>query len=104
LQSGDLKPISGPDSPLAKLEGLIDYLLDYVLTQNTLSGMTSLKNRDTALYDHSIDVCVIAIMIAKELRLQSGQLLQLAKGCLLHDLGLAASNCKCNTPDWASNC
>ena len=88
LQSGELKPISGPDGPLAKLEGLLDYLLDYVLTQNTLSGLTSLKNEDTALYDHSIDVCVIAIMIAKELNLPSGQLLQLAKGCLLHDLGL----------------
>ncbi len=58
-----------------------------VLSRTTLAGLTSIKSESTFLYDHSVDVCAVALMIGRVAGLSTDRLRQLAAGCLLHDVG-----------------
>ena len=82
-----VKDLMGDDGPMKLLLASVDAILDEVLTRSTLAGLTSLKSNDTELYAHSIDVCVISIMIAQCIGMNSARMRQLATGCLLHDIG-----------------
>jgi len=82
-----VKDLMGENGPMKVLLASVDAILDEVLTRSTLAGLSSLKSDDTKLYIHSIDVCVIAIMIAQCIGMNSVRLRQLATGCLLHDIG-----------------
>ncbi|MBX7258492.1 MAG: HD domain-containing protein [Candidatus Hydrogenedentes bacterium] len=65
----------------------ISSILEEVLTRSTLAGLTSIKSEDSALYEHSIDVCVVAVMLGRHIGMTAQRLKQLASGCLLHDIG-----------------
>ncbi|MFA6243970.1 MAG: HD domain-containing protein, partial [Candidatus Hydrogenedentales bacterium] len=65
----------------------INSILEEILTRSTLAGLTSIKSEDSALYEHSIDVCVVAVMIGRHIGMPAHRLKQLASGCLLHDIG-----------------
>lgn len=65
----------------------ITSILDEVLTRSMLAGLTSIKSEDSALYEHSIDVCVVAVMLGRHIGMPVQRLKQLASGCLLHDIG-----------------
>jgi putative nucleotidyltransferase with HDIG domain len=85
--SDTVKDLMGEDGPMKALLSSVDSILNEVLTRSTLAGLTSLKSEDTKLYIHSIDVCVISIMIAQCIGMNSARMKQLAAGCLLHDIG-----------------
>ena len=87
LSSRAIKALSGADGPLANIDALVDEIFRDVLTRATLAGLTSIKGEDDRLHNHSIDVCIIAIMIGKAVELESDRMRQLATGCLLHDIG-----------------
>lgn len=74
--------------PIDAIIKLVSRILEDVLTRPTLAGLTSLKSADSRLYDHSLDVCVVAIMIGKALDLPPSRMTALATGCLLHDIGM----------------
>ncbi|GMV91332.1 MAG: hypothetical protein AMXMBFR82_11100 [Candidatus Hydrogenedentota bacterium] len=82
-----VKDLMGEDGPMKSLLACVDSILDEVLTRSTLAGLTSLKSDDTRLYAHSIDVCIVAIMIGQYIGMNSVRMKQLATGCLLHDIG-----------------
>lgn len=46
------------------------------------------KERNGDLYEHTIRVTILGIMVAKNLKLDEEELPEIALGCLLHDLGL----------------
>lgn len=87
LDSSNIRVLTGEDGPLKNISGLVTEIFDDILTRTTLAGLTSIKSEDTHLHNHSIDVCVVAIMIGKILALPGDQMRQLATGCLLHDIG-----------------
>ena len=87
FESASIRNLLGSNGPLTQVQAAASSILDEVLTHSTIAGLTSIKSRDTQLYDHSIDVCIIAIMIAGTTYLPSDRLRQLATGCLLHDIG-----------------
>lgn len=87
LSSDAIKALMGSDGPLGKLSALVMQIFDDVLTQSTLSGLTTIKSEDDRLHNHSIDVCVVAIMIGDMIDLPHARMKQLATGCLLHDIG-----------------
>ncbi len=74
--------------PLAAIQSVIDSVLNEILTQSTLAGLTSIKSADAELYEHSIDVCVVGVMIGRACGLDNARVRQLATGCLLHDIGM----------------
>ncbi|HIJ65953.1 MAG TPA: HD domain-containing protein [Candidatus Hydrogenedentes bacterium] len=88
LSSDTVRVLAGPGGPLDQIYDLVSQILDEVLTQSTLAGLTSLKSADARLYEHSIDVCVVAMMIANAIHLPNTRMRQLATGCLLHDIGM----------------
>lgn len=47
----------------------INYFLDEIMNQDILSGLNSIKSFDNYTYEHSVDTAVIALIIAKRLRL-----------------------------------
>ncbi|MFP4192994.1 MAG: HD-GYP domain-containing protein [Candidatus Hydrogenedentota bacterium] len=74
--------------PLANIDEVITSILGEVLSRSTLAGLTSIKSADSQLYNHSVDVCVVALMIGRTVNLSNDRLRQLAAGCLLHDIGM----------------
>lgn len=83
-----VRVLMGPTGPLAGIQDLISQILDEVLSRSTLAGLTSIKSQNSFLYNHSLDVCVIAIMIGNVVGMPTMRLHQLAAGCLLHDIGM----------------
>jgi len=86
FDSDHIKALLSKNGPLARLHSIVGELMDDVLTRSTLAGLTSMKSSDDALLQHSIDVCAIALMVAKALGQPDRVLRQLATGCLLHDI------------------
>jgi putative nucleotidyltransferase with HDIG domain len=82
-----VKDLIGADGPMKSLLTCVDSILDEVLTRSTLAGLTSLKSDDTRLYAHSIDVCIVSIMIGQYIGMNNVRMRQLATGALLHDIG-----------------
>jgi len=88
INSQNIRALINQKALLDKVSRIAGELIDDVLTHRTLAGLTSLKSRDGALYDHSLDVCAVAIMIASAVNLPTARMRQLAGGCLLHDIGM----------------
>ncbi|MCX5771887.1 MAG: HD domain-containing protein [Candidatus Hydrogenedentes bacterium] len=88
INSENIRALVNQKALLEKVSRIASDLMDDVLTRRTLAGLTSLKSRDGALYDHSLDVCAVAIMIASAINLPTARMRQLAGGCLLHDIGM----------------
>jgi HD-GYP domain-containing protein (c-di-GMP phosphodiesterase class II) len=68
---------------LQEINDLVDELMD----ANMVTGITSIKAHDTYMFQHAVDVMVIAVVLGKRIGLTPSQLRQLASGCLLHDIG-----------------
>jgi putative nucleotidyltransferase with HDIG domain len=69
------------------IEESVNAIMQEVLTRSTLAGLASIRSVDSEMYHHSVDVCVVAVMIGKAIGLPSDRIRQLAVGCLLHDIG-----------------
>lgn len=87
MDSKAIKALISSDGPLGKIDAVVEEILEDILDLELLAGLTSIKNADTHMLSHSIDVCVIAIMIGKAAGMDRQRLGQMAKGALLHDIG-----------------
>jgi len=88
LKSENVRALINQKALLERISRICSDLMDDVLSRRTLAGLTSLKTRDGALYDHSLDVCAVAIMIGSAINIPTARMKQLAGGCLLHDVGM----------------
>ena len=82
-----MRALMSPGGPFDGIQDVVASMLREVLTRSTLAGLASICSADSKLYSHSVDVCVVAVMIARAIGLKDAQLKQLATGCLLHDIG-----------------
>ena len=73
---------------IGKVMNVVGKVLDDVLTRPTLAGLASIKSANGKLYEHSLDVCTVAILIGRSVGMTNIRLMQLATGCLLHDIGM----------------
>lgn len=70
------------------IEEIASEIIDNVLNRsNTLINLSQLKRYDWYTYYHSVNVCVISLMIAKWHRYSRPKLMDLGVGALLHDVG-----------------
>jgi len=73
---------------LTSIQSQIDNIIDDLATNsNILIGMTDLKSYDDYTYQHSVNVCVLAIMLGIDNGYNRSQLQTLGTGALLHDIG-----------------
>lgn len=70
----NMKPVS---------ESIVHDLL--LIDENIVLDM---EERNGNLYEHTVVVTIIAIMVAQKLKVKEKALYQIALGCLLHDLGI----------------
>lgn len=87
FNADSFKTLIGANGPLGQVIEAAQSIMRSVLSRTTLAGLTSIKSKDTFLYEHSVDVCAIALMIGRAAGLKTDRLRQLAAGCLLHDIG-----------------
>jgi len=78
---------SGVADYLYSLSKDVDLILDELGNQEVLMGLNSIKTHDLYTFQHSIDVTIMALVLAKRARWDRARSRAFGMGCLLHDLG-----------------
>ncbi len=66
----------------------VDCIIDELITNgNAMVGMADIKSYDDYTYQHSVNVCILAIMLGLSKGYNRIQLQRLGLGALLHDIG-----------------
>ena len=58
------------------------------INSSTADAILDMKERNSNLYEHTIMVTLLSVLVGKKLKLDEQRLYNLALGCLLHDIGL----------------
>jgi putative nucleotidyltransferase with HDIG domain len=87
--SDSVKTLIGSSGRMERIMQSVGAIINEVLDRANLAGLASIRTANAQLYDHSVNVTVVSLMIARLLGLPDRQLRQLAAGCLLHDIGEA---------------
>jgi len=73
---------------LRRVKRAVQSIVDQVLNNETsILGMTSLRDYDEYTFTHSVNVCIISLVIGQRLGLTKLQLYELGLGALFHDIG-----------------
>lgn len=76
-------------SDLVKLCEAANIIVDDILSeQDILERVINIRRENTDIYSHSINVCSLATVIALKNGYDKSIVTEIAKGCILHDLGL----------------
>jgi len=67
-------------------------ITDVVSNPKVMISVQEIRNKDEYLHMHSINVCVLSLLIAKKKGFNETQLKHLAMGALLHDVGKTRIN------------
>lgn len=79
---------SRPDDCMASAHQLIDSFIDILLSDNgTVLFALNDKLAGEEIYVHSVNVSVLATMIAKEMKVPPADIKLIGLGCLFHDIG-----------------
>lgn len=71
-----------------KVKRVVQSIVDQVLENETaMMGMTALREYDEYTFTHSVNVCILSVVIGQRLGLTKLQLYELGVGALLHDIG-----------------
>lgn len=72
-----------------KTQRLVQDLVDISFDDNhTFLGLTTIKNHDEYLYNHSVNVCVMSIALGQKLGMNKRLLSELGMAALFHDVGM----------------
>lgn len=73
---------------LAALRKIVERIVDEAIkSRDVLIQLSSLRLYDDYTFGHSINVCILSVLIGMKMRLSEKELIELAMGALLHDLG-----------------
>jgi HD-GYP domain-containing protein (c-di-GMP phosphodiesterase class II) len=87
IEKGEIKK-KLVDSPFIKsIESIAYDIVNSLGDVKVLNGMASLKRQDNFTYQHCLDVTILSVALASKLLYTKKRLVELAKGCLLHDIG-----------------
>lgn len=71
----------------------VSKILEEILAnQNILISLTDIRTEDNRLFIHSINVCIIAVVVGLKIGLDKTKLHEIAVGALLHDIGKIIPN------------
>jgi len=71
-----------------RVKRAVQAIVDQVLTnENSIVGMTVLRNYDEYTFTHSVNVCIFSVVLGQKLGLSKIQLYELGLGALFHDIG-----------------
>jgi HD-GYP domain-containing protein (c-di-GMP phosphodiesterase class II) len=73
---------------LRRVKRAVQSIVDQVLNNETwMLGMTALRDYDEYTFTHSVNVCIISMLIGQKIGLTRVQLYELGLGALFHDIG-----------------
>ncbi len=73
---------------LKRSKRVVQSMVDQILQEDTtLLGLTNLRSHDEYTYNHSVNVCILAIAIGQRLGYRKRSLSELGMAALFHDLG-----------------
>ncbi|MFZ4450328.1 HD-GYP domain-containing protein [Salibacterium aidingense] len=79
---------NGGDLDVKKIKRTVSSLLEEIMAnKDILLNLTDIRTEDNALYSHSLNVCVMAVLTGTKMNLERVKLEELAVGALLHDIG-----------------
>jgi len=79
---------AGLQVPVAEIRGLVsDSLESLVADESALLALAGVRSYDRYLSEHSVNVCVLSMVLGRDLGLDATALLDLGVGALLHDVG-----------------
>jgi len=71
------------------LQGMVGDLNEQIdLSSNVLLNLSHMKTYDNYLFAHSVNVCVLSLIIGRAIKLSAEQLRELGLSALLHDYGM----------------
>ena len=77
------------NTELIELSKTADSIISNILEEEkVVERIYDIKERSADIYEHSISVCSLAILIAIKLKLDKEEIHDIGVGCLLHDMGL----------------
>jgi len=79
-------------SELEKIKILADEIIHEILQKpEVIFNLSCIREKDSSTYSHSLNVCVLSVIIAYKMRVKKDKIKDIAIGCLLHDLGFIYS-------------
>lgn len=78
---------AGGGQSIAALSGDVDGFLEQLMNREVLAGLNSIKSHDAYTFQHSIDVTIMGVVMARRLGWDRQRLKAFAMGCMLHDIG-----------------
>jgi HD-GYP domain-containing protein (c-di-GMP phosphodiesterase class II) len=73
---------------LKRAKRVVQSMVDLILQEDsTLLGLTNLRSHDEYTYNHSVNVCILALAIGQRLGYTKMRLSELGMAALFHDLG-----------------
>lgn len=83
---------------LKKVTSTVEQIINELVLGKSYGGnLTQICSHDMYTFAHSVDVCVLSLMMGLKLGYDKVKLMKLGVGCLLHDLG------KTSVPSWILN-
>ncbi len=77
------------NNELIELNKAADSIIAVILEEDkVVEKIFDIRERSTDIYEHSINVCSMAILTALKLNLEISKVHDIGVGCLLHDIGL----------------
>ncbi len=87
IENGRIKEKFSNSKALKNIASLSSEIVDEILDSKMLSGLVSFKRKSDFTYKHCVDVTVLSIAIADKFLYDRDKITELAKGCMLHDIG-----------------
>ncbi len=74
---------------LEKLNEEADHIITSILDEKEVVGRVyDIRERSMDIYEHSVNICSLAILTALKLNVEKEKIHDIGVGCLLHDIGL----------------
>ena len=74
--------------PTIHFKRIVTELVDQIFSNiNIIYNMADIRSYENYIYSHSVNVCIISLMIGMEMGLNRSQMENLGIGALLHDIG-----------------
>lgn len=88
---------------LEELSKTADNIISTILEEEqVVEKVFDIRERSADLYEHSINICALAILTALKLRIDRQTIHDIGVGCLLHDIGLRYTTLNLNEKDVES--
>ena len=73
---------------MEKISIIVDEILEQLLSnKDIVLTLSRIRTIDDYMYEHSVNVCVVSLVIGMDMNLNPAKLKQLGTGALLHDVG-----------------